>query len=64
MNWFVAAGITVLVAVSRVYFMCHWIGDTVFAVLIEGPMALGLIYLREPVIFIVRGMLAKYGINL
>ena len=63
-NWVIAAMITVLVAISRVYFMCHWIGDTIFAVIIEGPMALGLIYLREPVILIVKEIAAKYGISL
>jgi membrane-associated phospholipid phosphatase len=47
----------ILVAVSRVYFMCHWLGDTVIATVLAYPIGLFFFWLRiylrkswEPVI--------------
>lgn len=37
----------VLVAVSRVYFMCHWLGDTLAASIITYPIGLIFLWLRS-----------------
>ena len=59
MNWGMSLGLMVLVAISRVYFMCHWVGDTLFAFLIEFPVALGLVSLKEPAIRMVQHLFQK-----
>lgn len=37
----------VLVAVSRVYFMCHWLGDTIAATVIIYPVGILFHWLRN-----------------
>ena len=37
----------VLVAVSRVYFMCHWIGDTVAATVLTYPLGVIFTMMRD-----------------
>jgi membrane-associated phospholipid phosphatase len=37
----------VLVAVSRVYFMCHWLGDTIAASIITYPIGLLFLWIHS-----------------
>lgn len=56
----IAFAITLFVAISRVYFMCHWIGDTIVAMFIETPIAIILIYLRNPIVEFAKSILTRF----